>query len=113
MFIDQCVMPFFIYILPVTLIASETKRETESKSSKLYAMLFDSKIFERGGIYRPIRNVVLHFYIDKLCTIVLFMYMPVTLIASKTERETESKSSKFYLVRFDAKIFERGGVFID
>jgi hypothetical protein len=34
--------------------------------------------------------------------------MPVTLIAFETERETESKSSKFYKVDFYPKIFEGG-----
>jgi hypothetical protein len=37
--------------------------------------------------------------------------MPVTLIAFETERETESKSSKFCEVYFDLKIFDKGGVF--
>ena len=54
---------------------------------------------------------VLHFYIDTVCTVVLFTFIPVTLIAFETERETESKGSKFYEVNFDPKSLEKGGVF--
>jgi hypothetical protein len=36
------------------------------------------------------RNVVLHFYIDTVCTVVYFMYMPVTL-ALETERDREQE----------------------
>jgi hypothetical protein len=37
---------------------------------------------------------VLHFYIDAVCTVVFFMSMPVTLIASETEREIDRQTDK-------------------
>jgi hypothetical protein len=90
---------FFMYML-VTLIAPETERETESESSKFYEVPFDTKNFEREG--RGIDAVC------RVCTVFLFMYMPVTLIASETERETESESREFHEVPLDPKILERG-----
>jgi hypothetical protein len=86
---------FFMYMLE-TVITSETERETESKSSKFYEVPYDPNIFEREGGIGAVCTV---------CTVVLFMYMPVTLIAS----ETEGNSREFYEVPLDPKIFERGG----
>jgi len=55
--------------MPVTLIAFETERETESESSKFYEVDFDPKFLRRGGMYRPMRTI-LHFYIDAICVVV-------------------------------------------
>ncbi len=114
----------------MTLIAFETERETESESSKNYEVRFGPKFCERGGdVFRPVRNF-LHVYIDKVYVVVLFTSMPVTLIASETEREieraraanfmkcvlietereTRSESSKFYEIHFYPKVFKRGAI---
>jgi hypothetical protein len=66
-----------------------------------------------GGVWRPMRNVFLHFYIDTVCTVVFFMYMPVTLIASETERERQRARAANFIICLLTKKFLRGGGGID